>query len=136
MNTLEEFKAAVDAEVQRQINAFDIKSTVHELLNANSRRIIISAMGLVYQFGRWEVDTRKNKSSLANIIHKMSEQAAAEWLEEHANKLPKMTKTQVEGLMKSYFDRLNREISEQLKVRAQADATALVKKILFEAPEG
>lgn len=114
--------------------AENIKKTVTDLLDSESKQLTLKLLGFDDRWGKWEVDHcngRSGESAAGAYLRDIQKTAIQDWFE--AVSMPTITpalKKQLgTQLQKTYEEQLAYSIRKAVVVQADADAQELVKQL-------
>lgn len=127
--------AAAVAEWKAEHTGEKIKETVINLLNKESKQIVLKLLGFSESWGKWEVDHyngRGGQSAAGDYLTKVQQEAIQEWLK--CAVMPTLDKATKASMQKSaqqeYTYNLNRLVREYAISQAEFDAKAVIQQLV------
>lgn len=112
-----------------------IKETVINLLEKESKQIVLKLLGFSESWGKWEVDHcngRGGQSAAGDFLTRVQQGAIQEWLKTVA--MPTMNRATKAGMQKSaqseYTYNLKRLVREYAAAQAATDAKEVIKQLV------
>lgn len=127
--------AAAVAEWKAEHTEEKIKETVINLLNKESKQIVLKLLGFSESWGKWEVDHcngRGGQSAAGDYLTKVQQEAIQEWLKGAV--MPTLNKATKASMQKSaqqeYTYNLNRLVHKYAVSQAELDAKAVIQQLV------
>jgi predicted AAA+ superfamily ATPase len=112
-----------------------IKKTVIDLLEKESKQIVLKLLGFSESWGKWEVDHcngRGGQSAAGDYLTKVQQEAIQEWLKGAV--MPTLDKATKASMQKSaqqeYSYNLTRLVREYAVSQAERDAQTVIKQLV------